>query len=34
MVEITEIAAQKIQEFKAQQKKEDAYLRLFMAGFG
>ncbi len=34
MVAITEIAAQKVKEVLANQQKENAFLRLYMAGFG
>jgi len=34
MVEITEIAARKIKEIMAKQKRENSYLRLFIAGYG
>ncbi len=34
MVNITEIAAQKVKEVMASQQKDNAYLRLYIAGFG
>ncbi len=34
MVKISEIAAQKIKEVQKAQNKENAYLRLYLAGFG
>jgi len=34
MARITEIAAQKVKEVMANQQKENAYLRLYVAGFG
>lgn len=34
MVEITEIAARKVKEVMANQQKENAFLRLYVAGFG
>lgn len=34
MVEITEIAAQKVKEVMVGQNKENALLRLYVAGFG
>lgn len=34
MVEITEIAAEKIKEIMASQNKENSVLRLYVAGFG
>ncbi|MDR3289632.1 MAG: iron-sulfur cluster assembly accessory protein [Peptococcaceae bacterium] len=34
MVSITEAAAGKINEIKAEQNKPDAYLRLYVSGFG
>lgn len=34
MVNITEIAAQKIKEVMVSQNKDNSYLRLYVAGFG
>lgn len=34
MVEITELAAQKVKEVLSNQNKENAFLRLYVAGFG
>lgn len=34
MVEITEIAAQKVKEVLKAQKKEDSFLRLYLVGVG
>lgn len=34
MVGITQIAAEKVKEVLANQNKENAYLRLYVAGFG
>lgn len=34
MVQITEIAAEKVKEVLVNQNKENAYLRLYVAGFG
>jgi iron-sulfur cluster assembly protein len=34
MVEITEIAAQKVKEVMLSQNKENSFLRLYVAGFG
>ena len=34
MVEITEIAARKLKEVMAKQKRENSFLRLFIAGYG
>lgn len=34
MVQITEIAAQKVKEVLKNQQKEEAFLRLYVAGFG
>lgn len=34
MVQITEIAAQKVKEVMASQNKDNLYLRLYVAGFG
>ena len=34
MIGITEIAAKKVKEVLANQNKENAFLRLYLAGFG
>jgi len=34
MVSITEVAANKVKEVMANQNRENAYLRLYVAGFG